>query len=399
MRRITFNIILAAGFICLAIWIIRPFMADMYFTRAQKTAATYQWAKAHTRFAKAISRDPFDSRYYAGLGEFLLYQSNYTGFKRPLLKKAEGLFENAIKLNPGCADYWVKLGQIQLNLFIENKNAEPELIKSGFDRFRQALKNDSNGFNVSYQVGYAGIVVWKFLNDGEKALILDRLRYSLKLKRRYSKHIYPSLWKVTGDFKLLKQATPENLKSNEDLYGFISMNNLWEFRKEEKKAVDYYRHREEPKDFEEARRRSLDEIAKTKKTVSRRSKVSEVVLPESWHGRAFDGKNVFKNGNMPWSGTIHSAILAPSGSTIIKIQAKGSAVNGIYPYMVLQLDGKDVGETFVNSPEWKEYEFKVNSNGGIKVLSVTFVNDETNPKKSEDRNLFIGEAKFDKQDL
>lgn len=64
--------------------------------------------------------------------------------------------------------------------------------------------------------------------------------------------------------------------------------------------------------------------------------------------------------------------------------------------MIVELDGEWIGETLVDGPDWKEYSFKINSDGGIRVLSVTFVNDFCDAK--EDRNLFIGEARVESKE-
>ena len=95
---------------------------------------------------------------------------------------------------------------------------------------------------------------------------------------------------------------------------------------------------------------------------------------------------------MYWSGTIHRMINLPEGEAVIKIEIKGSQANGIWPYMIVALEGEEIGETFVDNSEWKEYSFHINSNGGEKILSVTFVNDGGNKRKNEDRNLYIGEV-------
>ena len=75
--------------------------------------------------------------------------------------------------------------------------------------------------------------------------------------------------------------------------------------------------------------------------------------------------------------------------------AKGSAADGIYPYMIVELDGEGIGEMFVDSTDWKEYLFDVDTDGGMKVLSVTFANDGGNEKKGEDRNLYVGKVRVE----
>lgn len=85
-----------------------------------------------------------------------------------------------------------------------------------------------------------------------------------------------------------------------------------------------------------------------------------------------------------------AAILVPKGEARLRIQARGTPAYGTYPYMIVKIDDKIIGSTFVSGPEWKDYEFKINSDGNIKILSIVFLNDAANKKLREDRNLFIG---------
>ena len=53
-----------------------------------------------------------------------------------------------------------------------------------------------------------------------------------------------------------------------------------------------------------------------------------------------------------------------------------------------------VGEAYVDSSKWKEYSFGVDAEG-LKVISVTFINDGGNVWKHEDRNLYIGQVRIE----
>jgi len=61
--------------------------------------------------------------------------------------------------------------------------------------------------------------------------------------------------------------------------------------------------------------------------------------------------------------------------------------------MSVKLDGEEIGSVAVRSPKWEEYAFSVNTDGGIKVLGITYENDGSDWRKPEDRNLYIGGAK------
>ena len=73
-------------------------------------------------------------------------------------------------------------------------------------------------------------------------------------------------------------------------------------------------------------------------------------------------------------------------------------------------------ETISAATEWKEYEFRVDTSGTVplggqkssltgtvpsdmlKVISVTFANDGSNPVKNEDRNLYVGGVRIMKDE-
>jgi len=334
------KIILVACFVILAVIVVIPLIAELQFDVGQ--------------LKEAVKTDPFNSQYFAGSGESILNEKYHHGDEMAYLDKAMRLYGRALELNPECADYSLKLGQIKLALFLKDK-VRVEYIKSAFDNFKRAVKNDPNGFNISYSVGYAGISIWKFLGKEDKEFILSRLKYSLKLKPAYSKYVYPKLWNEAMDLNLLHKIEPLG------------------------RGPDEYITR-------------LEKLELMRSTAKRTLNVARVVIESDWQGRADDKKNTYLNGNMYWSGTMDAAIIIPSGKSMIRIQAKGSPADNIHPYMKVELDGRQIGAAAISSSEWKQYDFKVKTDGGIKVLSIIFVNDGANPSKGEDRNLYIGRA-------
>jgi len=340
IKRFAINILLAASFALLIFVITRPLLAQVSCDRSD--------------FKSAVRIDPFDSHYLAGVADSILKEAAKPEYEAINLNRAIQMYDSAVELNPTCAEYPLRLGQVELILF--NKDTgNRALIKSAFDNFRRALKFDPNGFNISYSVGYAGISVWKFLDRGQKEFVLERLKYSLRVKPSYSKYIYPKLWNETADLNLLRKMEPPGREPD----GYISR---------------------------------LERLELIRNTAKRTLNVANVVIESDWQGRADDKKNVYVNGNMYWAGTIDAAIRMPRGKTTIKIQAKGTPADGIFPYITVELDGKMIGEAYIGNTEWKPYTFTINTDGGIKVLSVTFVNDGANPAKGEDRNLYIGRA-------
>lgn len=388
MRKII-NFILITFFVLLIVVITIPFIADMQFNVAQTLETDYRWKKAEEKYELAMKANPFNSKYPAEFADFLTHQSFYKKSKVLWLKRSENLYECALRLNPRCAEYDLKLGEIQLAYGSNNKH----LIDKAFYYFNKALQDDPNGFNISYSVGYEGMNLWDILNSEQKEIILARLRYSLVLRPKYYEYACALVWQKTKDFNLLRIITPDNLESNRNLYLFIlQIKELCKFRKEQMEIVNFYWQKEKPAEYETHRNEKKENIDNMKQKASRESQVTDTVSYENWRGLSKDGKKIYRNGDIYWTGTINGLLFLPKGEGIINIQAKGSPANDVFPYMLVELDGKEIGETFIDSFEWKEYRFRVNTDGGIKILNITFTNDGGNAERKEDRNLYIGKA-------
>jgi hypothetical protein len=189
--------------------------------------------------------------------------------------------------------------------------------------------------------------------------------------------------------------TPAKLESQEGLYRFMADNNLWQFRREMVDAVNFYKKREAPADIAREitrKRKRLSQAAAIRPQAASRG----VVAMTDWRGTSANGTDTYERGKMYWGGTIDAAVDLSPGESTIKIRARGSPAGGAYPYMIVELDGSEIGAVSVDSLEWKEYAFEVDTDGGTKILSITFANDLYDPKRREDRNLFIGEARVEK---
>jgi tetratricopeptide (TPR) repeat protein len=381
MKRFSLNFILIIAFALLLSVIILPFAAEAEFGKAKRLEENYRWRKAGEVYQQAVRLDPFNAGYSAGYGDFLMRQSQYHKDKSEWLKKAEGLYERACRLNPGHAEYRFSLGKVKLQL---------KDVDSGLEDFRTAIELDPYNFRINYYIGHNLISVWKSLDIEWRNFAADRLSYVLRLRPSHAEHVYPAIMYYTRDFSIAENILPETLIACEKLYYFIRENNLWQFRKQVRERLDFYREKEDPVKFKQEKEqkqrlfRELRSLAMTGKL-------------KGWAGES-KGGDVYKNGNIYWEGTVNAAVDVPAGKTTIYLMAKGSAADGIYPYMIVELDGEGIGERFVDSAEWKEYPFEVDTDGGVKVLSVTFVNDGGNEEKSEDRNLYIGKVAFKKQE-
>ena len=59
-----------------------------------------------------------------------------------------------------------------------------------------------------------------------------------------------------------------------------------------------------------------------------------------WQGKSDGGNDEFKDGAMYWTGTMSAVLSVPKDPAVLTIQAKGEPADGIYPYMIVELDGK-----------------------------------------------------------
>ena len=350
LNSIAVKIFLLVAFVLLAVVIAAPFMAELQFNAAQGFGQRYRWKDARQKFKIAIRVDPLDATRIAGFADFLKSISPDCPDENDLLINSIKLYERALELDPFNAEYALRLAETQLALFTRNKEKNNNLLKRALDNFNLALKNDPHGFNVSYSVGYAGIPVWDRLNAPEKELVLDRLKYILKTKPWYSDYIYPYILRMTRDTEFFRKIRPT--------------------------------------ESDQERRDKLSRI----------ERVKQGNFGQFWQGKPRDGNGIYENGNMYWTGTIDAVMSVPEGRGTMVVKAKGSPADEIWPYMIVELEGEEIGETFVDSAEWKEYNFPIKTSAGLKVLSITFFNDGVNARKNEDRNLYVGEARIIKNE-
>jgi len=93
---------------------------------------------------------------------------------------------------------------------------------------------------------------------------------------------------------------------------------------------------------------------------------------------------------MKWTGTVFGVMVIPQGKGELMVSARSTSVNGIYAYMSVSLDGKNLGGCYVRKSHFKEYRFPLNrEKTGATLVEIKFENDQTNSGKGEDRNLFV----------
>jgi hypothetical protein len=74
--------------------------------------------------------------------------------------------------------------------------------------------------------------------------------------------------------------------------------------------------------------------------------------------------------------------------TTLTVRAKADPALGVWPHMVVSVGGVQVGEGFVTSSTWSDYEFEFLAPGGTEEVRVAFDNDYYAPPY-HDRNLYV----------
>lgn len=396
-RQILINILIVIFFFMGVYLVIKPLVAELHFGYAQKQEEANSWIKAMDEYQKAIVFDSSNSKYHSQLGNLYLKRGRSAQKKEEELewfRKAKKAYEKAIKLNPNNGYYLIGWGEAQFALLSNKETLTDKELSDYINNFKFAIELAPNNYYINAAAGYYCLLFINRLDDGDKKFAFDRLRYALELNPSYSKDAYSSIWNKFGDFALLQKITPYNLKGHQELLAFLQDFGLWQYRKTESESVNAYKQKEQPELFKQERLAKLKDIDNFKQLYGsiQGNAITEFIPREKWQGKA--GDNVYKDGNMYWTGTISTLLNLSDGKAVITIRAAGSPANDIYPYTLVELDGEEIGEAYVNSSEWKNYSFAIETNGGKKVLSVSFINDGGNWEKKEDRNLYVGDVKI-----
>lgn len=373
MMRLLLNILITVIFIAAITAASSIIMAETRSNAGMRLMEQGRFEEAVKSFEDAIRSNPINAKYHYELGRVLRLSAVLRKKDTVLMRQAGESFKRALELCPRSADYAVAAGQTELDIDMRN-------LSSAYRYFEMAVSNDPNGFNTLYQTAYALLTAWEDLPSRARPEVIERLKRCLEMRPDYHPYIYPRLWLTTKDFTALLYVTPRTSESRGYLYEFLKQNELWQFRKA---VPDVY-----AKDMNAEKER----IRRIKEDRARAQTTPSIVAKSDWKGASFDGKNEFKDGMMYWSGTMDALINPPEGSALIAITARGRAAYGVYPYMIVELDGKEIGARFVDSEEWEEYVFPLETKGSVKVLSITFINDTSDEKKGIDRNLFIAGA-------
>lgn len=387
-------ILLTPVFLLFAFFIVLTLVSDIYFEKAVRLEKNFRWDEAQILYARSVSLSPLDAKYPTALADFLLRRRLYTQERLSVAGKAKELYERALRLNPYSSEIAMSLGRLELYLFRMDQDAGADRFKSAWAQVDHALGLDPNGVNTCYLYGYNGISSWGYLTDDERVVVLDRARYALTYRSWYAPALYAHMWRTLKDMSFFGTVTPKTLKGQTHLLDFIEGHDLWPYWSAQKKIVDAYKRKEDTSVFFEEERRAAQGIAQFKDAaVSAGEKVSDVIPPQAWKGISEQGEHIYQDGHLYWAGTVRALISFPGGPARVIIRAKGSDAEGVFPFMVVKLDGEEIGASVVSSHEWADYVFEADGPSGVKALSISYVNDNMSKDKKQDMNLHVGEAR------
>jgi hypothetical protein len=79
------------------------------------------------------------------------------------------------------------------------------------------------------------------------------------------------------------------------------------------------------------------------------------------------------------------------GALGFRFWARGQKARGFPPYIIISLDHRVVGKIVLLAGLWEPCVFPMALLPGEHLLEVEFVNDDFDPVRGEDRNVFLGD--------
>ena len=103
------------------------------------------------------------------------------------------------------------------------------------------------------------------------------------------------------------------------------------------------------------------------------------------HGAAADrGWELFSTGDFTRNFSVGS-----TGRYALDLMARGDPADGIWPLVVVSLDGKVIAQLYINSPVWDLYEIHQTLFSGRHAIRLFFANDAAGPGIQGDRNFYL----------
>jgi len=373
IKRLSIDLILLSLFFVLTAAAVSPLLAGICLEAGEKCEFRYLWEKADRCFDMAMMLDPLNAGNISRIGEVYQKRGELSRDNVPFMLKAEGYYAKAHRLNQSGTEYLMELAMAETGLFLSGPVRFGDRIGYSIGHIKDAVEIDPNSHPVNYDAGRNLLRIWDHITEEDRYFALDRLRHCLSIAPWYHWRIYPLIWERAEDFDYILSATPEGAGYCEGLYRFIENNGLWEHRKKVTYLLKKYKGGPSEPDIPKL----TDEEKK------------KAYIP-TWLGSSKYGRNEYKQGKMYWGGQAYTHIDLPDEEAIVVIRAKGFPAYDVWPYMIVELDDEEIGETYVTATEWRDYSFYAKTGGGTKTLKVTYANDGGDWKKGIDRNLFLG---------
>jgi len=375
---------------------VMPLAADICFNRGMRFERRYRWNDADAMFDLALRLDPANAEFYGGQARVYVERSRILKNSAPALASAAAMYSAASLLNPYDLRWELELGTLEAEVFLKEGPSRTDILDRAVGRFRKILEMDPHGQILNYRIGLSLMGLWKYLSRGDREFALKSLRHYHDIIPWTGLSLYGAIWDATRDFEAMMAVTPPKVRYAQKLMNFIREREMWRYRKEAASLLERCREAEEPEAVYEERTAKYRRLLDVKNSIPVSGTDSGIgegpVALTDWYGGSKFVSNVYDGGNMYWEGTVDRLIRLPAGHESISIDAKGSPAHGVWPYMVVEIDGEVIGERFVQDREWKGYAFSVKPGGGLKVLSVTFVNDASDHASGADRNLYVDNA-------
>ncbi|MBK7363164.1 MAG: hypothetical protein IPJ01_12815 [Micavibrio sp.] len=98
---------------------------------------------------------------------------------------------------------------------------------------------------------------------------------------------------------------------------------------------------------------------------------------------------IYKAGFFYGGGQIHTRVKVHKPVFRLRIRARSSAARGVFPYLVVRLDGRVMNAHYIDMRVNADYYSLIETEPGSRLLALEFVNDAGDGKTGQDRNIWI----------
>lgn len=200
--------------------------AGVLFYQGKTAFQHSDYPRAIQRFEAAKKWNPFNPSFPYWTGISFYRAGDKTGEMKNFQEAAEYLREATQKL-PDHGKAWAYLALAEI------KTGEPwGLVKSHFDK---AAKMNPGDPWIAYKKGRSFFLRKEALTPVENQQAIEGIRQALSLHYKDKPsplldYTLKDLWRLSGDIRLLKEVTPEDLPSYKRLIDFMDRHELWKER-------------------------------------------------------------------------------------------------------------------------------------------------------------------------